>query len=133
MNSSNTKLYGFDADRRAFLRVAAGAAAVAAMPPLHWMLAADGAAASPKRLPTLEETLAGSPRGPWRRLMLDAAVVEAQHGLERVFHSATKHPANPLIKADKPWEGTAAITGPYVRSEERRVGKECRSRWSPYH
>ena len=25
----------------------------------------------------------------------------------------------PLLKAD--------------RSEERRVGKECRSRWSPYH
>src|SRR2546425_13355989 len=27
------------------------------------------------------------------------------------------------------------ITKPlnYVRSEERRVGKECRSRWSPYH
>ena len=24
-----------------------------------------------------------------------------------------------------------AIIG--VRSEERRVGKECRSRWSPYH
>ena len=22
---------------------------------------------------------------------------------------------------------------PYPRSEERRVGKECRSRWSPYH
>src|SRR3989338_1042931 len=22
---------------------------------------------------------------------------------------------------------------PWVRSEERRVGKECRSRWSPYH
>ena len=21
----------------------------------------------------------------------------------------------------------------YSRSEERRVGKECRSRWSPYH
>ena len=21
----------------------------------------------------------------------------------------------------------------YKRSEERRVGKECRSRWSPYH
>ena len=24
------------------------------------------------------------------------------------------------------------VTKPY-RSEERRVGKECRSRWSPYH
>ena len=23
--------------------------------------------------------------------------------------------------------------GPCDRSEERRVGKECRSRWSPYH
>src|SRR3712207_7152544 len=23
--------------------------------------------------------------------------------------------------------------GPKPRSEERRVGKECRSRWSPYH
>ena len=22
---------------------------------------------------------------------------------------------------------------PALRSEERRVGKECRSRWSPYH
>src|SRR2546425_8360960 len=25
------------------------------------------------------------------------------------------------------------IVAHYVRSEERRVGKECRSRWSPYH
>ena len=24
-------------------------------------------------------------------------------------------------------------TGKPLRSEERRVGKECRSRWSPYH
>ena len=28
----------------------------------------------------------------------------------------------------------SALTGiAAVRSEERRVGKECRSRWSPYH
>src|SRR5258708_8206191 len=25
------------------------------------------------------------------------------------------------------------MTGINARSEERRVGKECRSRWSPYH
>src|SRR3712207_9297192 len=25
------------------------------------------------------------------------------------------------------------VTGAEFRSEERRVGKECRSRWSPYH
>ena len=28
--------------------------------------------------------------------------------------------------------GTVAAAG-LDRSEERRVGKECRSRWSPYH
>src|SRR2546430_15770606 len=26
-----------------------------------------------------------------------------------------------------------SLTANLVRSEERRVGKECRSRWSPYH
>ena len=41
------------------------------------------------------------------------------------------------IKFDK---GFSVITGEtgagksiILRSEERRVGKECRSRWSPYH
>ena len=28
--------------------------------------------------------------------------------------------------------GICILTG-LIRSEERRVGKECRSRWSPYH
>ena len=27
----------------------------------------------------------------------------------------------------------AGFAGSVARSEERRVGKECRSRWSPYH
>ena len=35
-------------------------------------------------------------------------------------------PAPLVVKAD----GLALGKG---RSEERRVGKECRSRWSPYH
>ena len=29
--------------------------------------------------------------------------------------------------------GDKAHEGQTLRSEERRVGKECRSRWSPYH
>ena len=29
--------------------------------------------------------------------------------------------------------GTFALQQTHERSEERRVGKECRSRWSPYH
>ena len=35
---------------------------------------------------------------------------------------------NKQIKKD-----IAEISQPPGRSEERRVGKECRSRWSPYH
>ena len=35
-------------------------------------------------------------------------------------------------EADK-IEGFTAGGDDYIRSEERRVGKECRSRWSPYH
>src|SRR5258708_10757507 len=36
------------------------------------------------------------------------------------------------------WQGPVARGSPRIRllpkrSEERRVGKECRSRWSPYH
>src|SRR5258707_11434297 len=33
------------------------------------------------------------------------------------------------------WAGNIALatTSSVGRSEERRVGKECRSRWSPYH
>ena len=30
-------------------------------------------------------------------------------------------------------EGDLKVQFAEVRSEERRVGKECRSRWSPYH
>ena len=32
------------------------------------------------------------------------------------------------VKATKP-----VYMAIMIRSEERRVGKECRSRWSPYH
>ena len=32
-----------------------------------------------------------------------------------------------------PLVGTYCTFMPQERSEERRVGKECRSRWSPYH
>ena len=30
-------------------------------------------------------------------------------------------------------ERVANLDAEVLRSEERRVGKECRSRWSPYH
>src|SRR2546422_11614552 len=44
----------------------------------------------------------------------------------------TPRPREPGLKPH--WElGTALGILDFERSEERRVGKECRSRWSPYH
>src|SRR5215216_5539160 len=34
---------------------------------------------------------------------------------------------------EQTWKIVSGVTGAARRSEERRVGKECRSRWSPYH
>ena len=42
--------------------------------------------------------------------------------LKRVFESETADQRKQTLISDTP-----------SRSEERRVGKECRSRWSPYH
>ena len=43
----------------------------------------------------------------------------------------------PVITAKNGIEGFALVKQELpdlvIRSEERRVGKECRSRWSPYH
>ena len=46
----------------------------------------------------------------------------------------------PFVPADNPMTPEKVELGRYLfydtrmsRSEERRVGKECRSRWSPYH
>src|SRR3712207_9591986 len=42
------------------------------------------------------------------------------------------HALRPLARA-RVGLGVLTAHGQPARSEERRVGKECRSRWSPYH
>ena len=44
--------------------------------------------------------------------------------LEDILRDSLNRRYNASFRADNTIEG---------RSEERRVGKECRSRWSPYH
>ena len=42
----------------------------------------------------------------------------------------------PFYDSDAEIERRTGVDIPFIfekRSEERRVGKECRSRWSPYH
>jgi len=61
--------------------------------------------------PPTEDLISGRPAGPWRRLFLDAMVVEQHTGLQRVFHAARKHEQSPVIRPDRPWESG---TGPYL-------------------
>ena len=39
----------------------------------------------------------------------------------------------PAVRDHAPEQTKESATEETERSEERRVGKECRSRWSPYH
>ena len=50
------------------------------------------------------------------------------------YHAAAEQDENrkALSKLGKATKATKRISL-ILRSEERRVGKECRSRWSPYH
>ena len=54
-------------------------------------------------------------------------------------HESVDVPASNLKKAiakillDEGYIKSYAVVEDGTRSEERRVGKECRSRWSPYH
>ena len=46
-------------------------------------------------------------------------------------HTDIKHAKT--LRSGTSFQTKAAPEGFHYRSEERRVGKECRSRWSPYH
>ena len=56
---------------------------------------------------------------------------EVQQEIGRAVSIALKSPDPQMQRfwTDFPCENDT----PIIRSEERRVGKECRSRWSPYH
>src|ERR1035437_4160687 len=53
------------------------------------------------------------------------------------LHNSVRYPrARILVKRILLYGGFLSVCGQSYRnhrSEERRVGKECRSRWSPYH
>ena len=52
------------------------------------------------------------------------------------FAEANDIPLEEISESRFEWllrEAEAVIRSYRPRSEERRVGKECRSRWSPYH
>ena len=60
-----------------------------------------------------------------------AAFIDAEHAFDRSYAAKLGIDLENLI-VSQPDNGEQALEIA-ERSEERRVGKECRSRWSPYH
>ena len=65
----------------------------------------------------------------WGPSLAGSAIREAAAGAGKVNFQAVTHYASLMLLC---YVGSALL-GFGIRSEERRVGKECRSRWSPYH
>src|SRR5256886_5328242 len=64
----------------------------------------------------------------------DAGRLRQTDRAERVVQVVATRPLARVVEEDGTREGVAARLRYQIhRSEERRVGKECRSRWSPYH
>ena len=62
-------------------------------------------------------------------------VSSSQKEFTQIFPQAgwVEHNANKIWNSVQSVIAGAFIESGTTRSEERRVGKECRSRWSPYH
>src|ERR1035438_3258082 len=91
------------------------------------------------------EALYGSPAGDYpdnaeRFALFSRAVIEASKvlGVPHVFHCHDWQSAlvpvmlRTIYAEDPAFRDVATVFTIHNRSEERRVGKECRSRWSPY-
>ena len=50
-----------------------------------------------------------------------------------MFYQSEPYFTGDKIKVFEPKDFILSRHNALTRSEERRVGKECRSRWSPYH
>src|SRR5439155_16941874 len=61
------------------------------------------------------------------------AWVMSQLRLASLASTSFSHSSPPRIRASACSQALMKAPWPSARSEERRVGKECRSRWSPYH
>ena len=70
-------------------------------------------------------------RESWKRLAAEAHVPMSDEFFAETFGQTNKDILTALFGRELP-EAEWRRLGER-RSEERRVGKECRSRWSPYH
>src|SRR3712207_7552493 len=66
-------------------------------------------------------------------VLVQAAVEVGVAGVERIGATPDLGAVADAVAVGVVKRRVGAVAVDLVRSEERRVGKECRSRWSPYH
>ena len=70
----------------------------------------------------------------WAQFVRDADLKFASREADQLVNYVRDNPqvSSVLITGGDPMVMKTSVLRRYIRSEERRVGKECRSRWSPY-
>ena len=109
--------------RRNFLSVVTAGAAL-----LHQAIKAgqDGKTDAPpqKAIPVPEGPDSPFDVGSRSQLFVDRVLVRETRGVDFTLHPATKYPANPLVKADQPWEGwRLEIFGNVIYDEDEKMFK----------
>src|SRR3712207_5573221 len=76
------------------------------------------------------------PSGAYKKVSDLVKLPEFLPGLGQLYVDPKTLPAGPFLAYDRDGRLVSTVFMLPIedlRSEERRVGKECRSRWSPYH
>ncbi len=78
-------------------------------------------AGAPSMVDTSEQTAFAGLAGSWQLLADDYLVAKKEH-IKRTYHPFIKHAGNPLLIADKPWEGRMAYVFGTVLPNEKEKG-----------
>src|SRR5215470_1089301 len=74
-------------------------------------------------LPAVAKTGEPLKMGEAPQLFVDFERVELVDNIARTFHPADKHPANPVLHKEKPWESDGGTWGSVIYDDEARLFK----------
>ena len=91
-------------------------------------------------MPSVQQTIEGAISTLLREPILLTGAGRTDTGVNASYYvahfdtsSPVADPKQVVFKLNHMLPGDIAVSRIVPRSEERRVGKECRSRWAPYH
>ena len=74
--------------------------------------------------------------GTHTQLLVDDFAIEVREAVERRVNALNKHPANPILRPDRPWEGQSTMPSTVLYDESERLFKmwygTMGERWNPH-